>query len=518
MKHSSVRDRVTLPLALSCAALAALPASPIPTAPPDSEIFSAAVRLLSGDGSDYLPIDSTPGPGDGVALMMGGSGSPWPSVETMQASFNYYSNANVANFGDYVPIRVFTPEGASPAFGGIKSLPYTESVRQGVQALEARIQEELRLGHPVSSVGVSQSSNINSVVLRDIAEGRFVPDYSNVPAGTVPLQFLSLGNPSNPNGGFLERFHLPEDPTATVASVGLTFDGAAATDTGIPVVSYCLEYDPNCDFPLYTQNFISDINSMIGWALVHPYYITGVLGPGIGATHDEIANAIELPTSEGYDGGSTFYMMPWEGQLPLATIIQAFAGKPIADLLEPVLTVISNLGYGTDPTIGWPTLPADMPTTLQPYPTLTSEEFDTILGALWDATKQGVNDFFYALSHPEEDAGGGLLASLLGGGSDEVSSGPQSLAEIADGVSSLISHVSALSMPISDIFNALTVALPAHSLTVFMNSLEEGKDFGEALSLTSAFATGLQALAGGFLAIVGVNALPDILGDLDQIF
>lgn len=515
MKHAAAQ-LITAPLALAGVALLALPASAIWSAQPGSEISSVAVRLLAGDGSGFAPVDSTPGPGDGVALMMGGSGSPWPSVETMQASFDYYSNANAAHFGDYVPIRVFTPEGASPAFGGIKSLPYSESVAQGVQALEARINEELRLGHPVSAVGVSQSSNINSVVLRDITDGKFVPDYSNVPAGTTPLQFLSLGNPSNPNGGFLERFHLPEDPTATVASVGLTFDGAAATDTGIPVFSYCLEYDPNCDFPLYTQNWVSDINSMAGWALVHPYYITGVLGPGIGATHEEIANAIALQTSDGYDGGSSFYMMPWEGQLPLATIIQALAGKPIADLLEPVLTVISNLGYGTDPDIGWSTLPADVPTTLQAYPTLTSEEFNTILGALWDATKEGFNDFTYDLTHPQADAGGGLLGGLLGSG-DEVS-GPHSIAEIADGISSLISHISSLSMPISDIFNALTVALPAHAFTVFTNSLLEGQDLGEALSLTSAFATGLESLAGGFLAIVGLNALPDIQADLAQIF
>ena len=514
MKHSYVQPLIAVPLALAGAALLVVPPSTVSPAQRESKVLSAAVRLLSG-GSAFAPVDSTPAAGQGVALMMGGSGVPWPPAELAQWAFDHYSEANGAHFGDYVPLRVFIPNGGEPAFGGIHSLQYDTSVAEGVEAVEARINEQLLAGHPVLVGGVSQSANVNSVVLRDIAEGRFVPDYSNVPAGSTPLQFLLLGNPSNPNGGFLERFHLPEDPFASVSSVGLTFDGAAATDTGIPVISYCLEYDPNCDFPVYTQNLVSNLNAMAGWALVHPYYIDGVAGPGLGVTPEQIASAIELQTSEGYDGGSTYYMMPWQDQLPLATVIQALAGKPLADLLEPDLRILANLGYGTDPYTGWSTSPADVATTLQGAPSLTTEEFNTILGALWDGAKEGFHDFTNDLLHPAADSGG-LLSGLLGGG--DATGGPHSLAEMANGLSSLLGHLYSLALPVADIFNALTVALPAHELTVLANSLMEGQSLGDALSLTSAFATGLESLAGGFLAIVGLHAVSDIQADLAQIF
>ena len=292
MKHAHVQPLLAVPLALAGGALMALPPATVSAAPQHSEILSSAVRLLSGE-SAFAPVDSLPAPGQGVALLMGGSGVPWPAVWETQWAFDHYSEANVASFGDYVPVRVFTPEGAQPAFGGIKSLPYDKSVAQGVQNLEAQIAQQLQAGHPVAVGGVSQSGTVNSEVLRDIATGKFVPDYSNVPAGVTPLQFLSLGNPSNPNGGFLERFNLPQDPGGSITSIGLTFDGSAPTDTGIPVISYCLEYDPNCDFPLYTQNLVSDLNAMAGWALVHPHYI--LRDPDGSAVSDEqIANLLRL--------------------------------------------------------------------------------------------------------------------------------------------------------------------------------------------------------------------------------
>lgn len=514
LKHSHVQPLLAVPLALAGAALLALPPSAVSPAQRDSNILSAAVRLLSGDGSGFATVDSLPAPGQGVALLMGGSGVPWPGLAETQWAFNHYSLANVADFGDYVPVRVFTPEGAQPAFGGLKSLPYDKSVAQGVQNLEAQIAQQLQAGHPVAVGGVSQSGTVNSEVLRDIATGKFVPDYSNVPAGVTPLQFLSLGNPSNPNGGFLERFNLPEDPGGSITSIGLTFDGGAPTDTGIPVISYCLEYDPNCDFPVYTQNLVSDLNAMAGWALVHPHYILRDPVGGSAVTDEQIANALQLPTSEGYSGGSTFYVMPWEGQLPLATVIQMIAGKPIADLLEPDLKVLANLGYGVDPTTGWSTLPADVATPLRIFPTLNAEEFNTILDALWSGAKQGFNAFVDDLLHPAAAAGG--LSGLLDAA--DASSGPHSLIDIASTLSSLWSTVSSLGMPASDIINALTVELPAHALTVLTNSLQDGQSLGDALSLTSAFATGLESLAGGFAVIVGLQAVQQIQADLAQLF
>lgn len=209
-------------------------------------------------------------------------------------------------------------------------------------------------------------------------------------------------------------------------------------------------------------------------------------------------------------------MMPWEGQLPLATVIQAIAAKPFADQLEPDLRVLANLGYGSDPYSGWSMLPADVGTPLRAFQSLDAEEFKTVLDALCSGAKEGFNAFTNDLLHPVAD-GGGLLAGLFGAG--DAMGAPHSLAEMANGVSSFLSDLYSLRLPIADIANALTVALPAHGLTVLMNSLQEGQDFGEALSLTSAFTTGPESLAGGFLAIVGLPAVqdsgrpgPDLLG------
>lgn len=516
MKTRAIQPLAAVPLALAGTALLASTSAMTPAHGLGRNAVVAQPVLLSGETETFAAIGTPPDPGQGVMLMMGGSGVPIPPVDVAQWAFDHYANANAAALGDYVPQIMFTPEGAQPAFGGIKSLPFDTSVAQGVAIVESKIAAAIRAGHPVAVGGVSQSSTINSQVLQDIADGKFVlPDTSGLPPGVTPLQFISLGNPSNPNGGFLERFNLPQDPTPTIPSIELTFSGAAPADTDIPVFSYCLEYDPNCDFPLYTQNLVSDLNAMAGWALVHPQYIEGVVAPGVGVDPGQITGAIELPTSPGYDGGTTYYMMPWEGQLPLATVIELIAGKPIADLLEPVLKVLANLGYGMDPEIGWSTLPADVPTPLQVSPIPDWAQFQTILGALMTGAEQGFKNFVADLTNPSDDSGDTALAGLLGGGGDPT--GPHSFLDAVNGFSGALAQLYSLALPVADIVNALGITLPANQFEVAMNSLQDGDLMG-ALQLPGALATGLEALAGGFLVMVGLQALPNIADDLSVIF
>lgn len=64
-------------------------------------------------------------------------------------------------------------------------------------------------------------------------------------------------------------------------------------------------------------------------------------------TAAEVANAVPLPTSPGYTGNTHYYMFLTQ-DLPLLQPIRAipFVGTPIAELIQPDLWVLVDLGYG----------------------------------------------------------------------------------------------------------------------------------------------------------------------------
>lgn len=238
MRRRTCRSLPAVSWAIAGAILVVLTPTTVPASGSASKTVTAEPILLSGPTAVFEAVDTPPEPGQGVALLIGGSGVPIPPVGLAQTTFDNYANAGHFKFGGYAPERLFTPEGASPAFSGVKSLPFDTSVAQGTTILEDAITKKIEEGHPVFVESISQSATINSRVLHEIADGSFtLPNTADLPPGATPLAFLSLGNPSNPNGGFLERFNLPQDPDPTVPSVGLTFDGAAPADTGIPTAS-----------------------------------------------------------------------------------------------------------------------------------------------------------------------------------------------------------------------------------------------------------------------------------------
>jgi hypothetical protein len=408
-------------------------------------------------------------------------------------------------FEDYTTQIVFTPEGLQPIDSGIKSLPFDTSVAQGLSIINSDIKDHLEAGDNVVVGGVSQSATINALEMRNIVDGSlgFQPDPDK-------LAFINLGDPSNPNGGLLERFDLPtQDAHPSIPSLGITFSGAAPADTGIPADIYTLEYDGFADFPRYPLNVVSDLNAVAGMALVHPTYIEGRGGPD-SVTPDQIAQAEVLPTTDGYDGGTTYYMMPFEGQLPLATIIEKIAGTPVADLLEPDLRVLANLGYGPDPDIGWSETPANVATPLGVFPDLDSDQFTTILQALSDGAQQGFDDFLDDLSDPSSwDSHGPDLFDAT----SDPSGDPTSLTEIVNALSSAASHAYATLLPTADILNALVTTLPAYEASLFSDYLQAG-DLADALGIPAAANVGLTTVAAGFETFVLVEALQDIQSDL----
>ena len=63
-------------------------------------------------------------------------------------------------------------------------------------------------------------------------------------------------------------------------------------------------------------------------------------------TPDQVANAVALPTSPGYTGSTQYFMLMTQ-DLPLLDPIRdlPYAGPPIADIFQPDLRVLVDLGY-----------------------------------------------------------------------------------------------------------------------------------------------------------------------------
>jgi hypothetical protein len=249
-------------------------------------------------------------------------------------------------------------------------------------------------------------------------------------------------------------------------------------------------------------------------AIVHGQYIQGLEGPGIGLTPEQIAEAIPLPTTPGYDGGTTYLMVPFQGQLPLATLIQEVAGKPLADLLAPDLRVLVNLGYGPNPDIGWSDTPANVPTPVGLFPSIDSEQFNTILQALSTGAQQGFQAFTADLSAPSGGASTDILDMF---NHTAATIAPPSLTSIVNDFSSALSQSYSLLLPTADIINALTTTLPLAEATIFTNFLQEG-DLVDAIGMPTAVATGLETVAAGIEAFVLLENLPSIASDLSSIF
>jgi len=468
--------------------------------------------LLSGE----TPVGAEPAPGQGVAELMGGSGVPIPPDNLVQTAFDNYAVPN--GYGDYAPERLFTPEGLQYILGSLHGLLFDKSVAEGATIVESTITQEIDEGHPVLVGGVSQSATINATVLQAIADGSYqLPSTDQLPPGSTPLAFISLGDPSAPDGGVLERFNFAQDPHASIPSLGITFSGGDPTNTGIPDIIYNLEYDGLGDFPQYPINFVSDLNAVFGIDLVHNLYIRGLIGPDVGLTPAQIAQAVQLPVTPGYDGGTTFYEIPFTGQLPFAQVIQDFAGKPLADLLAPDLTVLANLGYGPDPDIGWSTTPANLQTPAELFYHLDGAQVHDILQALEVGTAQGIHNFMADLANPSAADIPAIFAGFADPAASATAGVATSLDGVADDLSNAVSTLSAMGTGIGDVINALVTVLPANLATLFFGYLQEGNVL-DAFGMPVAANTGLDALGFGVIAAILLSNLPTVESDLGAVF
>ncbi len=426
----------------------------------------AAAAAPSAQALAAVPAAST----DTQPIVLGPSGVPIPSDKYVETVMDYYVLPHTT--GDVAtPQVVFTPEGLYP-ITGVKSLPLDTSVDQGLTILSDTL-ALLPDGTTTSVFGYSQSAIIGSLL-----QAGFQPSDSPYPPPTIPaglqdsISFVFVGNEMNPNGGFLSRF-----PGLDMPSLGIPFYGATP-ENAYPTVTYTREYDGFADFPRYPLNFLADLNAALGLVLVHTKYATPP-GPNCTSfcvTKEDVENAIELPST---DPTQKYFFMPTEN-LPLLEPLRLIPliGNPIADLIQPVLKVLVNLGYG-DPAHGFTSATQPEANIQVPFGLFPEVSPAEVFTQLVDGVQQGVVDFLAAFGP------GGSIANELGdlsfGSSSVDLATPDSL---IDGVQDLVTDVSerisaaasslyAPLLAVADIVNALWTVLPGYDIHLFLEGIQQ---------------------------------------------
>lgn len=298
-------------------------------------VNAPAVALLG------RPLISTNASAAATSFIMGGTFNPQPTPGYVAAINSLFIQSNPLYAG-YTPFGLYTPETVAPFYG---ALTLDQSVFQGQMILNNAIMN-MPAGNHMLVFGYSQSAVIATLEMRAL---------DALPAFERPspsdLSFMLIGDGDTPNGGLFSRF------TLHIPLLDISTQGATPPDTPYPTTIYTLQYDGLANFPQYPLNVVADLNAIAGAAFVHPQY--AFLNPG------QLQSAVPLATSPGYydSGGVTHYYMIPEQNLPLLDPLRLIpvVGNPLADLMQPDLRVLVNLGYNPN---GY----ADIPTSAQLWP------------------------------------------------------------------------------------------------------------------------------------------------------
>ncbi|WIM89855.1 PE-PPE domain-containing protein [Candidatus Mycobacterium wuenschmannii] len=277
--------------------------------------------LLAGVG--LLEIPSTMNPAvsfaDDTALIMGYAETPTPMQSYVDQVMSLFIDPSKPLFDGqptydgYSPLVVTTEEGAD----------YQQVMAAGSAQLDAAIGKALT--GPDDHVvvwGYSESSAIATQELVNLGDaGKFNPDQ---------LQFVLLEDLNNPNGGFLERF--PD-------LAGTPFPATPAS-TPYDVAIYSVQYSGSSDFPQFSSNLLADENAMAGFVNLHP-----LLLPGYPSSFDfsSLGNAVLEPVSNP-NLTTDYYLIPTQN-LPLLDFGRDLGGNTFADLIQPDMRVLIDLGY-----------------------------------------------------------------------------------------------------------------------------------------------------------------------------
>jgi hypothetical protein len=471
-----------------------------------------ALALLTGTGVGLLALPALTVPAVAVAdtddvpfYVMGGSGLSTPSqelIDTLQSLY-FPSAANFAGqpiFSNVDPVALTTPEQFYPVTG-VYQETLANSVAQGVQILDNQISPILSAGGPVDIFGASQSAVIASLEMEQLEQ--------TDPSANA--SFVLIGDLMNPNGGIFERF-----AGLDLSALGIDFYGATPADD-FPTTIYTLEYDGYADFPKYPLDIFSDLNAIEGINVVHGDYLD--------LTAAQLATAIELPTSGATD--TTYYMIPVD-DLPLLDPVRDIpvVGNPIADLLQPDLTYLVNLGYG-DPEYGYSTDPANVATTFGLFPDLS--EIEKMPGLLLSGAEQGIQDFIgdftgtgpnpvdLSLDTLTSTTDPGTATSALAGLEADLASlaaNPTgALTDFVDTLSTDLQTAYSTLLPTADIVNDLLTSLPAYDASLFLDNLSNPI---EAIGLPIAADLGIDIYLANYEADVLATAAETILSSFSS--
>ncbi|HET7072702.1 MAG TPA: PE-PPE domain-containing protein [Mycobacterium sp.] len=264
-----------------------------------------------------------------IALILGTTGTAQPGPDYLAAVNSSFIQRL---YPGAIPQGVFTPEQFWPVTPNLGNMTFGQSRALGVPLLNDAINTTLggTTNHAVV-FGVSGSATLATDEINAL-----------MAAGSPyqgRLSFVLAGDPNNPVGGILERF-----PGFYIPFLDVAFNGATPPNSPYPTVIYTAQYDGIADLPQYPLNVVSDLNAFMGYFFVHDTY--GTPGTPVFVTPDQVANAVPLPTSPGYTGNTQYYMIMTQN-LPLLEPIRAipYAGPPIADIFQPDLRVLVDMGY-----------------------------------------------------------------------------------------------------------------------------------------------------------------------------
>ena len=363
----------------------------------------------------------------------------------------------------------------------------------GVQILDTTIKQQLATPgvNSVAIFGLSQSADISSLEMINLANPTLNPN----PPTANQLGFTLTGNQMNPNGGFFARFPGFGGQPLQFPALGLTLYGATPSTTIYPTNIFSLEYDGWADFPQYPINFVSDLNAVLGIAFVHGMYPS--VNPSLLPANDLILlpGSTANPAPGGVAATNTnYYMMTPTNNLPLLAPLRLIPGigNPLADLLQPDLTTIVNLGYG-NPDFGWNQGPANVQTYFGLFPHVSQALIaqDLIAGA-HQGTAAFVSDMHAEAAGVSLSSVSHSLTSMAGTGAADVhalthtlsSSSPASIiadiqgavTNFANGISGTTANIYGALLPTADIVNTLITVMPAYDVNLFLSGIQQAID------------------------------------------
>ena len=236
----------------------------------------------------------------------------------------------------------------------------------------------------------------------------------------------------------------------------------------------------------------------------------------------QVNQAIPLQTTD--PTTQKYYIIPTEN-LPLLEPLRLIPliGNPLADLVQPALKVLVNLGYG-DPKYGWSNVGyANIET---PFGFLPKVNVGEVVQLLVQGVAQGVDAFVSDFS-----PGGSFWKDLH---SIKLPSfGPINLPTSPGGIITAIQNVTtavagaisnaaaslyAALLPTADVVNAIVTMLPAYDVTLFLDGIQQAIKGSPIAGLVNSIGrplaadVGLVTTAGLIEVLVVAQALAGALG------